>query len=144
MAGRQPRILCLDDQTANLLVRKTLLEQFGCVVVAVHDAQSCLTAATHEPFDLVLIDYHLGETVTGEDVARDLRVCMPGLMLVMLTGDPKIPESAKKSVDAVLIKGSTNPADLLRTIQELLPDCTIRQHRQPLIRELFPASNSES
>ncbi|QNI30884.1 response regulator [Alloacidobacterium dinghuense] len=143
MAGRQPRILCLDDQPANLLVRKMLLEQFGCEVVTVLDAQSCLAAATHEPFDLALIDCHLGETVTGEDVARDLRVCVPGLVLVMLTGDPQIPESAKKSVDAVLIKGSTNPEDLLRTMQELLPDCAIRQPRQTLVRELFPTANPE-
>jgi CheY-like chemotaxis protein len=129
MTGRRPRILCLDDQEANLAVRKFLLQQFGCDVTAVHDAQSCLAAATHNPFDLALLDYHLGNGITGEDVAHDLRVCTPNTVLVILTGDPSIPESARNSVDAVLTKGRTNPEELFLTIESLLPDCTLKPRR---------------
>ena len=137
MPKRPPRVLCLDDQPMNLRIRKKLLEQFGCEVVAVENVQDCLAAATSESFDVALLDYHLGGQITGEDVARDLRVCAPRVMLVMLTGDPKIPESARKSVDAVLTKGSSSPDDLFWTIQQLLPDCTIKTRRQ-LIRNPFP------
>src|SRR5215471_603954 len=126
MPGRPPRILCLDDQPEHLLIRKALLEQFGCEVVAVYDAQTCLHTATHSHFDLALLDYHLGGDINGEDVARDLRVCVPDLRLVMLTGDPHIPKSAKESVDAVLIKGSSSPDDLFWTLETLLPDCKIK------------------
>jgi CheY-like chemotaxis protein len=137
MLGRPARILCLDDQPIHLQVRKMLLEQFGCEVVAVHDAQSCLIAATETRFDVALIDYHLGTEITGEDVAKDMRVCAPGTALVMLTGDPKIPDSAKASVDAVVIKGSSSPEDLFFTIQELAPDCTLKPRRPPLDWNLF-------
>jgi two-component system, OmpR family, response regulator len=137
MAGKQPRILCLDDQPTNLHIRKMLLEQFGCEVVAVTNARDCLAAATSDSFDLALLDYHLGEGITGEDVAKDLRVCLPGMKLVMLTGDPKIPKSVSKSVDSVLTKGSSSPEDLLKTIQDLLPDCTLKP-RHPLLTSLFP------
>lgn len=91
MDATKARILCLDDQPENLLVRKVLLEQFGCEVVTVTDSSACLQGAAQEVFDLVLLDYHLAERVTGEDVARDLRVLLPRVPLLMLTGDPLIP-----------------------------------------------------
>jgi CheY-like chemotaxis protein len=143
MTGRRPRILCLDDQPAALRVRKALLEQFGCEVLTVPDAQSCLTAAVESDFDVALIDYHLGGTVTGEDVARDMRLCAPETALVMLTGDPKIPDSARESVDAVIIKGASRPDDLFFIIEELAPDCTLKPRRPPLNFGLFPQKDRE-
>ena len=132
MTGRPARILCLDDQPMALQVRKMLLEQFGCEVVTVLDAQSCLTAAAESEFDVALIDYHLGTAVTGEDVARDMRVCSPRTALIMLTGDPKIPDSARESVDAVITKGSSSPEDLFFAIEDLAPHCTLKPRRPPL------------
>ena len=143
MQGKRPKILCLDDQPANLLVRKMLLEQFGCEVAAVHDAQACLRAATNERFDLALLDYHLAEPVTGEDLARDLRICAPQMRLVILTGDPKLPETAVKSVDAVLIKGAGGPEGLLQIISDLLPDCTLKPRREPFFPGMFGGAEPE-
>jgi CheY-like chemotaxis protein len=133
MDGTKPRILCLDDQPENLRVRKLLLEQFGCEVVAVTDSSTCLHAAAQEIFDLVLLDYHLAERITGEDVAHDLRVLLPRIPLIMLTGDPHIPLSARDSVDAVLIKGPSGPAELLDTIQAFLPQCPIKARHQTVL-----------
>jgi CheY-like chemotaxis protein len=133
MDATKPRILCLDDMPENLRVRKFFLEQFGCEVVTVADSSACLQAATQEVFDLVLLDYHLAEEVTGEDVARDLRALLPEIPLVMLTGDPRIPQSACDCVDAVLIKGPSGPAELLDTIQRLLPHRPIRPRHQTVL-----------
>jgi CheY-like chemotaxis protein len=130
---KTPRILCLDDKPANLLVRKRLLEQFGCEVVAVHTSQACLQAATQEHFDMAFLDYHLAEGPTGEDVAHDLRVCAPDVVLVMLTGDPGLPESAVRSVDAVLTKGLSGPEQLLQLIKDLVPDCALKPRREWLV-----------
>jgi CheY-like chemotaxis protein len=126
MDAPKPRILCLDDEPENLRVRKFMLEQFGCKVVTVTDSSACLYAAAQAIFDLVLLDYHLAEETTGEDVARDLRVLLPRVPFIMLTGDPKIPRSAWNSVDAVLIKGQSGPAELLDTIEKLLPQRPIK------------------
>lgn len=135
MPGKKPRILCLDDQPSNLRVRKLFLEQFGCEVVTVEEAQECLQIATHEPFDLAILDYHLAGEVTGEDVARDLRVALPDLLLMMLSGDPKIPQSAHECVDAVFLKGSGTPAELLDVIRGLLPEYDLKPSRKPMSRE---------
>ena len=135
MPGKKPKILCLDDQRDNLRIRKLFLEQFGCEVVPVEEAQECLQVATHEQFDLAILDYHLAGEVTGEDVARDLRVMVPDLLLMMLSGDPNIPESAKECVDAVFLKGSSNPSELLDTIQSLMPEFELKPRRKPVSRD---------
>ena len=144
MEGARPRILCLDDKPENLLVRKALLEQFGCEVVIAYESQACLHAATSEQFDLALIDYHLAEEVTGEDVARDLRSCAPGMILVMLTGDPNLPDSAIRSVDAVLTKGASGPKELLQLIEDLLPDRTLKPRRPLLVPGSTPPPASDT
>ncbi len=133
MEGVEPRILCLDDKPENLRIRKTLLEQFGCDVVAVTDSCTCLHRVAQESFDLVLLDYHLDEQVTGADVARDISVMLPEMPLVMLTGDPGIPKSAWECVDEVIIKGASGPGQLLEAIQRLLPQSRIRPQRESFV-----------
>lgn len=135
MPRRKPRILCLDDQSEHLRLRKIFLEQFWCEVTAVEDAEACLRVADKAEFDLALLDYHLGSETNGEDVARELRSRFPNMPLVMLTGDPHIPESAQQSVDVVIVKGQSNPGDLLNLIQELAPDCSVKPLRKPIIAE---------
>lgn len=116
----KPTILCVDDLPENLKVRTMLLEKFGCNTVTAFDRKSVFQALGEHTVNLVLIDYHLGEE-NGEDIAREVRKTKPGLPLVMLTGDPKLPDSASESVDAVLVKGASGPRDLFALIQKLLP-----------------------
>lgn len=129
----KPTILCVDDHADNLLIRKLMLEQFGCVVVAVNDSRSCIRALSENNVDLVVIDYHLAEETNGEDLARQIRKATPELPLIMLTGDPKISDSVRDSVDAVLIKGTGSPRDLLDLIEELLPGTTLRTRRPQIL-----------
>jgi CheY-like chemotaxis protein len=130
----KPRILCVDDQAGNLRIRAMLLEQFGCLVVTACDHQTSLRAVTENTFDLAVIDYHLAGGETGEQIARDLRVLVPQVKLILLTGDNKLPQSALASVDAVLIKGSSDPAALLDLIQRLLPEAELRVRRPNLFK----------
>ena len=124
--SRKPTILCVDDRADNLLIRKLMLEQFGCAVTAVNDSRSCLNVLQENSVDLVLIDYHLAEKMNGEDLARQIRGLQPELPLIMLTGDPRIPDSARESVDAVLVKGAGSPRDLLDLIDDLVPNAALR------------------
>ena len=134
MAG-QPTILCVDDMEENLRIRAQLLQQFGCHTITAHDAAAAIRIAADEPIDLVLIDYHLANGETGEQVARDVRVLKPHVPLVMLTGDSQLPAGACECVDAVLAKGVGSPADLLNIIQQLLPEAELRPRRPMLIPE---------
>lgn len=129
---RKPSILCVDDRADSLLIRKLMLQQFGCEVVAVTDAPACLDALDQHPIDLILIDYHLSDKMDGEELARTIRTNWPKVALVMLTGDPNVPNSARESVDAVLIKGASSPKDMLDLIEDLVPDAQLRP-RQPAV-----------
>src|SRR5262249_37480882 len=121
----KPTILCIDDMEANLQIRALLLQQFGCEPRSALNGTDGVRIAASEAIELVLIDYHLANGETGEQVARDVRVLKPDLPLVMLTGDTHLPESVRNCVDAVLTKGSSSPRELFATIQELLPDAKL-------------------
>ncbi|HEY1732582.1 MAG TPA: response regulator [Terriglobales bacterium] len=127
----KPTILCVDDQAGNLRIRATMLEQFGCTAVTATDHRSALQLTSEMPVDLVVIDYHLARGESGEQIARDLRVMFPRLPLIMLTGDWKPPQSAVDSVDAVLIKGMSDPHALLDLIRKLLPEAGLRGPTAP-------------
>lgn len=136
--AKKPKILCVDDQVENLRVRAMLLEQFGCEVVEAQDHQSALREVSEDSIDLIVIDYHLARGQTGEEIARDVRVMRPELPLIMLTGDSKLPDSAAECVDAVLIKGSSNPRALLELIEKLVPGAQLRPRRDHIIRPNLP------
>jgi CheY-like chemotaxis protein len=116
----KPTILCVDDQAGNLRIRAMMLELFGFIALTATDHRSALQAASQTTVDLVVIDYHLAQGETGEEIARDLRVMFPKIPLIMLTGDYKLPQRAVESVDAVLIKGMSDPRALVDLIQKLL------------------------
>ena len=124
-----PRILCVDDRREALVVRKALLEQFGCDVVVAYDPDQALRKVAEQDIDLAIVDYHLAWGAQGDDLAKDLRSVRPQMALIMLTGDPALPDEAKATVDAVLIKGVSNPSELLATIQKLLPEANLHQPR---------------
>ena len=131
--GAKPVILCVDDLPDNLRIRCMLLEQFGCQTVSASGRQSALQALEAGKVDLLLIDYHLAYGETGEEVARDARAMQPKLRMILLTGDAKFPESARNSVDEVLVKGQSGPSALLDAIQRLLPGFKLLPRRAMLI-----------
>lgn len=56
---RAPKILCVDDNPANLLLVQTLLEGLGAEVLALDNGFAAVQAVQNEPFDLVLMDVQM-------------------------------------------------------------------------------------
>jgi CheY-like chemotaxis protein len=113
----------VDDQQENLNIRKVMLEKLGAEVLTAYDSQMGLRLISEGHVDLALLDYHLGIGSTdGELLAHDIRVIRPHLPLIMLSGDPSIPQSATNSVDVVIIKGVNGPVELLNAIESLVPN----------------------
>ncbi len=56
---RRAKILCVDDNAANLLLVQTLLEDLGAQVVAVDNGYAAVQAVQAEPFDLVFMDVQM-------------------------------------------------------------------------------------
>lgn len=131
--GKKPKILCIDDKEDNLKIRTTMLELFGCETLSAYDYDGTMEVLQQAEVDLLLIDYHLANGRTGEEIAKDVRVMRPEIRLIMLTGDTKVPQGAQDFFDAVLMKGTSDPKTLLATIQELLPEKDLRTPRPNLV-----------
>ncbi len=56
VSGRPPRLLCVDDNPANLLLVQTLLSDLGAQVTAVDSGYAALEVVQRERFDLVFMD----------------------------------------------------------------------------------------
>ncbi|MFB4392998.1 MULTISPECIES: response regulator [unclassified Pseudomonas] len=54
-----PKVLCVDDNPANLLLVKTLLEDMGAEVRAVDNGYAAVQAVQDEAYDLVLMDVQM-------------------------------------------------------------------------------------
>ncbi|WP_055128857.1 response regulator [Pseudomonas mediterranea] len=59
VASRAPKVLCVDDNPANLLLVQTLLEDMGAKVLAVESGYAAVQAVQKETFDLVLMDVQM-------------------------------------------------------------------------------------
>ncbi|MEX6500965.1 ATP-binding protein [Pseudomonas zhanjiangensis] len=57
--SRPPRILCVDDNPANLLLVQTLLDDMGATVTTASSGHEALEKARQESFDLILMDIQM-------------------------------------------------------------------------------------
>jgi CheY-like chemotaxis protein len=138
--AKKPRILCIDDQVTNLHIRTAMLEQFGCETISATDYQSAMRIVEATPLDLIVIDYHLANGETGDTIARDVRVMHAEIRLIMLTGDTHLPKHVSACVDAVLVKGLSDPGALLDLIAKLVPAAELRP-RRPMLFPKPPGSS---
>ncbi|RRV06929.1 response regulator [Pseudomonas sp. v388] len=73
LSSRPPRVLCVDDNPANLLLVQTLLEDMGAEVVAVDGGHAALRAVQQEVFDLVLMDVQMPD-MDGRQATEAIRI----------------------------------------------------------------------
>lgn len=79
---RSMQILVADDQSANLMVMRRLLEKAGHRPTLVNDGEDVLNAIELQSYDLVIIDLHM-PGISGLDVIKQARF--------MQAGQPRIP-----------------------------------------------------
>lgn len=65
-------VVIADDDAANRLVLRSLLEQFGIKVTAVEDGSQALHAIASQPVDMVLLDINM-PVLDGLETARAIR-----------------------------------------------------------------------
>ena len=86
---RMPKVLCVDDNPANLLLVQTLLEGMGAEVLAVDSGFAAAQAVQDEPFDLVLMDVQMpgmdGRACTEQIRRWESSHSGPALPIVALT-----------------------------------------------------------
>ena len=111
MALAVPTVLCIDDRTDSLKIRKLMLETQGYSVLTADDGPSGLRLLSDHPVDAVILDYKM-QGMDGLAVATAIRARHGNLPIVLLSGYPsELPKRLLEMVDACVTKGQ--PAQVL-------------------------------
>jgi CheY-like chemotaxis protein len=119
-AARQKmaKILCIDDESAALSIRKRVLETAGHQVLTARSGDEGIQLFQGEPFDLVLLDYWMPGK-NGITTAHELKRINSSVPMVILSGLSQLPDETMGVVDRWILKDE-GPQFLLNTIRTLL------------------------
>ena len=116
------RLLVLDNEPAILLSMADLLGQWGCEVLTAADQAQALQQLQGQAPDLLVVDYHLDNGVTGCDVVQALRehfAC--DIPAVMITADRS--DQCRAQLQALrvpLLNKPVRPGKLRAVLSQLL------------------------
>ncbi|MEW6730501.1 MAG: response regulator [Acidobacteriota bacterium] len=100
------RILMIDDEKTQLMLRATILRAHGYEVETAYSGAEAITLFAQQPFELVITDYMM-PAMTGFDLARQLKNTAPSISIIMLTGWETFlseDDSRRRDVDHILSK----------------------------------------
>jgi CheY-like chemotaxis protein len=111
-------ILCVDDETTSLSVRKMLLESQGYRVLTAENGPDALVLFSSEDPELVILDYSM-PGMNGDIVAERMKELRSDLPIIMLSAYVDLPSETLAIVDKSITKGEPPPI-LLKAISQLL------------------------
>lgn len=112
-------VLCVDDESVGLEVRRILLEQEGYRVLTALNGAEGLSLFQQLSVDAVVLDYSM-PGMDGGQVAAAMRACKPAVPILLLSAYVSLPDEVLANVDAYLTKGDGAVA-LLENLRLLLP-----------------------
>lgn len=118
MENTSSLILCVDDETVGLRVRKILLERAGYQVLTAADGFSGLELFATQPVNAVVLDYSM-PGMHGGEVAKKMRQTKPEIPILLLSAYVELPSEVTSLVDVYMTKGEGAPA-LLEKLDNLL------------------------
>lgn len=104
MPSPNPLILCVDDETIGLGVRRTLLERAGYRVLTALNGDLGLKLFTSETVEAVILDYSM-PGMSGAEVAREMRLRKPEIPILLLSAYVDLPRDLSGIVDIYMTKG---------------------------------------
>lgn len=123
IGARALRILVVDDVPLNRKLLRTILSDFGHIIVEATDGPTAIETAFSERFDLILMDVHMPQ-LDGPSAARAIRggtgpnVATPILALTADARPLQIAECEAAGMDGYLTK-PISLADLLAAVASL-------------------------
>lgn len=118
MAQNSHLVLCVDDETIGLKVRKILLERAGYRVLTAQDGSAGLEIFESQPIDAVVLDYSM-PGMNGGEVACKMRERKPQVPILLLSAYVGLPSDVLRHVDTYMTKGEGPPV-LLQKLGSLL------------------------
>lgn len=110
-----PTLLCIDDRTQMLELRKSTLESHNYCVRIASSSHTALKLLEETPVAAVLLEYK-SEGLDAEAVAYQVKQRFPKLPIVLLSAYCEMPERILWLVDDYVLK-SELPEGLLRVLE---------------------------
>ncbi len=107
------RVLLLDDQVDNLLLRATILHKHGYQTETASTIEEALTLL--HSIDIAVLDYHLGAGKFGTEVAMKLREQHPEVPIIILSAT--LERRFGGPEDMHLLKGHSSVEDLVGALR---------------------------
>jgi Response regulator containing CheY-like receiver, AAA-type ATPase, and DNA-binding domains len=107
----------VDDEPLVCQVLEFILTSSGHKVEMLRDGVEALRMIKRAPFDLVISDFRMPK-MSGEELAAAIKVRLPNLPIIIVTGNIELLNHESSDYDAVLEK-PFSPENLLRLIKEI-------------------------
>jgi two-component system nitrogen regulation response regulator NtrX len=118
IAAKMAKILCIDDESTALNIRKRVLETAGHQVQTARSGEAGIRLLRSDSFDLVLLDYWM-PGMNGIATARQVKRINPSVPMIILSGLSQLPDETMGVVDRWVLKDA-GPQFLLNSIKDLL------------------------
>ncbi len=102
-------VLCIDDETVGLQVRRMILERSGYKVITALDGQSGLSLFESNPVEAVVLDYAM-PGMHGGELATLMRERKPQVPILLLSAYVGLPPEITSLVNVYMTKGEGAPA----------------------------------
>ena len=110
-------ILCIDDDSKGLAVRKMLLENQGYKVFTAISGREGLAMFARHRVAAVVLDYKMPE-MDGAEVAAALKRIDPAVKILLYSAYVDLPQEVLRWVDAYATKGD-HPKTFFAAVQQL-------------------------
>lgn len=111
--GKPIRVLLLDDEPDNLLLRSTILRQHGYSIEPTATIEEARKKLKH--IDIAVLDYHLGAGQFGTEVAAELRKLRPEVPILILSAT--LEQHFGGVEDMHLLKGQSSIEELVAALR---------------------------
>ena len=111
----QPLVLCVEDETTALSIRKKVLQQAGYKVIGVTSAGAAMQVLQEFPVCATIADHMLHGT-TGTELAKKMKKLKPDVPIILFSGS--LPERLD-AVDVYISKGEPT-AEFLRIVRAVV------------------------
>lgn len=118
MAATMPTVLCVDDETMALAIRKRVLESAGYQVETARSGEEGIRLFRSQVFDAVILDYWM-PNMNGIAVAREFKRLNSAVPIVIYSALSPLPGETIGIADRWILKDE-GPEYLLNALKSLL------------------------
>jgi len=120
-------ILVVDDDDSLSELYKINLEKLGCNVIAVNNSDDAISLYTqainsNTPIDIVILDLNIPGSLSGKEIASEIRKIDPVAKLIVSSGNSASPEMTQYQEHGfnAAIEKNFNRANIKQVVEKVL------------------------